>query len=303
LYVSFGGNLIEISHILRFHNRFRTQGSSITDTDVKLLGPRLKHISDSFLKNTQETDMHIKQVEELFDTKLKDMKRNFEEGIRRERKACEERVQKLEEHVVEERSKGETNVKALMEEHKGVVGKMEEALEEQSRQHAVIVRRHEKDFLLKQNAILSNLKKAASEETEKIQAESLVNMEKAAKEAIQRQRDFYNMEKKAEKAAAEKFQGMVKDLREKWEKDETERVANIEARIRAEVSGWSEATAGANQKRQKRKQPASDSWSEATVKVTNAYSHIRITNHFLLVASLITVRGQVRELRAGSGTG
>jgi hypothetical protein len=114
---------------------------------------------------------------------------------------------------------------------------MQKTMESQGASHSEAILRHEKDFLLKQNAILSNLKKAASKETEKIQAESLVNMEKAAKEAIQRQRDFYDMEKKAERVATEKFQGMVSALKVKWEKDVKEREDNIEARVRAEYEG------------------------------------------------------------------
>ena len=101
--------------------RFRTNGSSITDTDVKLLGPRLKSISDAFLKTTQETDMHIKQVEDLFDSKIREMKKNFEEGIRRERKNCEAVVARLEKEVQSERERGEGNLKVVVAQHKEVI--------------------------------------------------------------------------------------------------------------------------------------------------------------------------------------
>jgi cell division protein ZapA (FtsZ GTPase activity inhibitor) len=101
--------------------RFRTNGSSITDTDVKLLGPRLKSISDAFLKTTQETDMHIKQVEDLFDSKIREMKKNFEEGIRRERKNCEAVVARLEKEVQSERERGEGNLKEVVAQHKEVI--------------------------------------------------------------------------------------------------------------------------------------------------------------------------------------
>eukprot|EP00520_Triparma_pacifica_P012455 CAMPEP_0118661278 /NCGR_PEP_ID=MMETSP0785-20121206/16187_1 /TAXON_ID=91992 /ORGANISM="Bolidomonas pacifica, Strain CCMP 1866" /LENGTH=391 /DNA_ID=CAMNT_0006554693 /DNA_START=66 /DNA_END=1237 /DNA_ORIENTATION=- len=245
---------------------FTTKGSTITDTDVKLLGPRLKAISEAFLKNTQENDMHIKQIEELFDSKVRDMKSNFELGIRRERKACEETVARLEEEVKAEKSRGEANLKELVEQHRGVVEEMQKALEEQGKEHAETVRRHEKDFLLKQNAILSNLKKAASEETEKIQAESLVNMEKAAKEAIQRQRDFYDMEKKAERAAAEKFQGMVGELREKWEEQEKKREEDIEARVRAEYEGRIASLKKESQLSKKMASDAQTKWMDVVTK-------------------------------------
>ena len=246
--------------------RFRANGSSITDTDVKLLGPRLKTISESFLKTTQETDMHIKQVEEHFDSKIREMKKNFEEGINTERKNCSLAIARLEASVVSEREKGASNLKEAVSQHSSVVSEMQRALEEQSALNGEAIRRHEKDFLMKQNAILSNLKKAASVETEKIQAESLANMEKAAKDAIQRQRSFYEMEKRAERVAAEKFSGMVAELRAKWEGGERKREEDIEARVRAEYEGRVKALEQEAGLGKKMAEEAQAKWMDAVTK-------------------------------------
>ena len=66
--------------------------SGLSDTDVKLLGPRLKAVSDSFLKNSQENEMKVKGMEAQFVNATSDMRRLMETDLRAERQRNEARV-------------------------------------------------------------------------------------------------------------------------------------------------------------------------------------------------------------------
>ena len=69
--------------------------SGLSDTDIKLLGPRLKAVSDSFLKNSQENEMKIKSMESQFVNATADMRRLMEADLRAERQSYEAKVRRV----------------------------------------------------------------------------------------------------------------------------------------------------------------------------------------------------------------
>ncbi|GMH53304.1 hypothetical protein TL16_g01421 [Triparma laevis f. inornata] len=212
----------------------KVQRGGISDTDIKLLGPRLKAVSDSFMKNTQEMDLKVKNIEKTFVDKTADMRRMFENEQRKERTGAEEKIHALTNQVQEERLKGEQKLKAQSEESEKALLELQEKVDKQSRLNAERMKQKEQEFEIKQNTILNALKNSAAKEEEKARAAVLDAQARAARDQIARMRDVSDMEHQAELAATNKFNAMVESLREQWAENEEERVRTIEERARVD---------------------------------------------------------------------
>jgi len=210
--------------------------SGLSDTDIKLLGPRLKAVSDSFLKNSQENEMKIKAMEMQFVNATSDMRRLMEADLRAERQKNEARCDALKKQVQEERLRGEQKVAKIMEENEKTVMDLQKKIEHQVKISNERMKQKEMEFNVKQNTILNALKNSASKEEEKSRAAVLELQAKAARDEIERMREVSDMEHKAELAASKKFESMVAKLKKEWAADEAERVRIVEERVRVECS-------------------------------------------------------------------
>ncbi|GMI41195.1 hypothetical protein TeGR_g4945 [Tetraparma gracilis] len=210
--------------------------NSITDTDIKLLGPRLKAISDAFIKNTGDRDKAIEKAELAFQSKVEEMGAAFEKEKTAQASKYEAKLEMLEKSVVEERERAATDLEKERAQHTEQMKEMEEAMEGKMKTALESYMKNEEAFKLKQQTILSALKKSVSMEQDDHMQRSLDSMEKGAKDAIIRQRKEADAEKRAAETATKKFDKMVEDIRAKWALEEEKRNASLEGRVRAECS-------------------------------------------------------------------
>ncbi|GMH84922.1 hypothetical protein TrST_g12803 [Triparma strigata] len=226
----FAEHLVQVQEMCLSVNR-----GGISDTDIKLLGPRLKAVSDSFMKNTQEMDLKVKNIEKTFVDKTGDMRRLFENEQRKERISFEEKIHALTEQVQEERLKGEQKLKSQKEESEKALMELQEKVDKQSRINTERMKQKEQEFEIKQNTILNALKNSAAKEEEKARATLLDMQARTARDQIARMREVSDMEHQAELAATNKFNSMVNSLKSEWAQNEEHRVRTIEERARVDV--------------------------------------------------------------------
>lgn len=186
------------------------------------------------MKNTQEMDLKVKNIEKTFVDKTADMRRMFENEQRKERTGAEEKIHALTNQVQEERLKGEQKLKAQSEESEKALMELQEKVDKQSRINAERMKQKEQEFEIKQNTILNALKNSAAKDEEKARAAVLDAQARTARDQIARMRDVSDMEHQAELAATNKFNAMVESLREQWAENEEERVRTIEERARVD---------------------------------------------------------------------
>jgi hypothetical protein len=142
----------------------------------------------------------------------------------------------LEKSVVEERERAAADLEKERAQHTEQMKEMEEAMEGKMKTALESYMKNEEAFKLKQQTILSALKKSVSMEQDDHMQRSLDSMEKGAKDAIIRQRKEADAEKRAAETATKKFDKMVEDIRAKWALEEEKRNASLEGRVRAECS-------------------------------------------------------------------
>ncbi len=209
---------------------------SVKDSDIKMLGPRLKQISDAVLKNHTERDSTVRDIELAFARKFQQLKESYSAREVEMKAECKRKTEELESSLGELRSETQKQLDEARDDHKKQMAELKEGLEEKHRLNMEEYRKNEEAFKLKQTTILSALKKSASEEQERQMGRSLDNMEKAAKDAITRQRALLDVERKGEAAAAKRFDALVESMQKKWKKEEDERARLVEEQVRSEMS-------------------------------------------------------------------
>jgi len=152
-----------------------TAPNSITETDIKLLGPRLKSISDAFMKNTADRDKGIKEVEIQFTKKIAEMQKAMDGEKHSINARNEDTMRRLEQTVVEERALQSTLLEQEKADHAMAMSELETSMDEKMARALSSYQKNEEAFKLKQNTILSALKKSVSlEQDEHMQVRNKV---------------------------------------------------------------------------------------------------------------------------------
>ena len=203
------------------------------EADLSILDVRLKELEDSRLQLVHASETVDAQVQRKYGEWVERLKRTYAASLKAVEEATQRNEAAMKTALDNEKAVHAEATKSLQTAHARQLAVVNGTIAEERKSLALQQQQFEESLRIKYQSMVESLHEKVHQEQEAQMRRALDLLEQHARADSERSREKYEIQAAAEAAAAKNFSRLEGDLRETWQKEETERAKQMDQRLRA----------------------------------------------------------------------
>lgn len=215
-------------HMAKVDSLLEEQGAA----DLALLDTRIKELEQSKTELAASSERIDEEVHKKYGEWVARLNESHEESLAALQRTTARNEATLQKALQHEREVHATTCTMMQQEHRRQLEQVQATIREERKDMARAQQVFEETLRVKYESMVDTLQEKVRTEQEAQMRRALDLLEKAARAESERSRQMYEVQSKAEAAAAAKFQDLVTELRQTWEMEESTRSKQLDQRLR-----------------------------------------------------------------------